>query len=83
MKDVAQHNEWAARADEIVAEAARQEGVALPTLFSDALAQAVRVHWLSQPGVFALVEAFANCERDAGRLAGKSPVDFVKSLEDK
>ena len=63
-----QQLEWAARAEEIVAEAARQAGATLPSLFADALAQAVRIHWLSQPGVFALVEAYANSERQAGRL---------------
>lgn len=63
-----QQIEWAARAESIVAEAARQSGVALPPLLAEALAQAVRVHGLTQPGVFALVEAYANSERQAGRL---------------
>jgi len=63
-----QQNEWSARAEEIVAEAARQSGVAMPPLLADALAQAVRIHWLSQPGVFELVKAYADTERQAGRL---------------
>ena len=63
-----QQLEWAARADDIVAEAARQASVSLPPLLVDALAQAVRIHWLSQPGVFTLVEAYADSERQAGRL---------------
>lgn len=63
-----QQVEWASHADDIVAEAARQASVSLPPLLTDALAQAVRIHWLSQPGVFALVEAYADSERQAGRL---------------
>lgn len=63
-----QQLEWAGRADEIVAEAARQADVTLPPLLSDAFAQAVRIHWLSQPGVFDLVKAYADSERQAGRL---------------
>ncbi len=63
-----QQLEWAARAVVIVAEAARQNNVAMPALLADALAQAVRVHGLSQPGVFTLIEAYANSERQAGRL---------------
>lgn len=63
-----QQLEWAARAVVIVDEAARQNNVAVPHLLAETLAQAVRVHGLSQPGVFALVEAYANSERQAGRL---------------
>lgn len=63
-----QQLEWAARAEEIVTEAARQAGATLPPLLADALAQAVRIYWLSQPGVFALVEAYADSEHQAGRL---------------
>jgi len=36
-----QQNEWSARAEEIVVEAARQNGVTVPPLLADALAQAV------------------------------------------
>lgn len=58
MFNVEQQLNWSARADEIVAEAARQEGVKLPVCIAEALAQAVRVSCLSQPGVFNLVRAY-------------------------
>ena len=63
MNNVEQQLAWGARAPAIVSEAARQEGVTLPELFAEALAQAVRTHGLSQPGVFALVKAYADSER--------------------
>lgn len=63
-----QQLEWSARADEIVADAARQEGVALPEILAEAIAQAIRVHRLTQPGAFLLVAAYADSERQAGRL---------------
>lgn len=58
MFNVEQQLEWSGRAAEIVAEAARQEDVALPACMAEALAQAVRVSCLSQPGVFSLVRAY-------------------------
>ena len=71
--DIEQQLDWGNRADEIVAEAAKQNGVVVPELLASAIAQSVRVHGLSQPGVFTLVEAYANCERQAGRLPMREP----------
>lgn len=78
--DIEQQLEWAAKADEIVADAAQQEGVVLPELLAQGIAACVKVHKLSQPGVFTLVEAYANSERQAGRLAIKPATDFSDIL---
>jgi hypothetical protein len=60
--------EWMKNAERIVAEASEQEGYKLPELLHDALIQAIKQHYLSEAGAFALVEAIANVERQAGRL---------------
>lgn len=70
--NIEQQLAWAERADEIVADASRQNEVQLPDLLAGAIAQSVRIHGLSKPGVFTLVEAYANSERKLGRLASKS-----------
>lgn len=70
--DISQQQAWADRAEDIVSRASKQNGVQLPDLFARALVNAVQVHGLSQPGVFSLVEAYANSERQLGRLAPKS-----------
>ncbi|MCP5016068.1 MAG: hypothetical protein GY938_12475 [Ketobacter sp.] len=62
---------WAKRADKIVLEAAKQNEVQLPDLLARALENAVQVHGLSQPGVYSLVEAYANSERQLDRLPPK------------
>ncbi len=56
------------RAESIVAEASKQEGYDLPELLKEALILAIKLNGLSEPGVFNLVEALANVERQAGRL---------------
>ena len=76
MFDHEQQLKWAGQADAIVAEAAKQEGVELPSLLADAIAQAVRTHYLSQSGVFAIVAAYADSERQAGRLAIKPETNW-------
>lgn len=68
MFDFEQQLKWAERANEIVAEAARQEGVVIPEILATAIAGAVRKSYLSQPGVFSIVAAYADSERQAGRL---------------
>lgn len=67
------------RAESIVAEACRQEDYSLPELLNDALVKAIKLHGLSETGAFALVEACANVERQAGRLPLKPfPFDGFK-----
>lgn len=58
--DIEQQLEWASKADEIVAEAANQFGIKIPDLIAEAIAQSVRLHRLSQPGVYEIVESIAN-----------------------
>ncbi|SAY50908.1 hypothetical protein [Neisseria weaveri] len=60
MFDYEQQNKWAERAEEIVKEAAAQNNIEIPKPLDFALAQAVKVHYLSQAGVFSLVEAYAD-----------------------
>ena len=80
MFDIEQQVKWAERADEIVAEAANQEGVVVPETLATAIAGAVRLSNLSQAGVFSIVAAYADSERQAGRLSVKE-VDY-KSFEE-
>lgn len=76
MFDVEQQLKWAERADDIVAEAAQQEGVVVPEILANAIAGAVRVSNLSQAGVFSIVAAYAGSERQAGRLPMKEFQDW-------
>jgi hypothetical protein len=68
IEDYERRQAWIQNADNIVADACKQEGYELPSLLKDALIQAIRLHHLSEAGAFCLVEAYANVERQAGRL---------------
>lgn len=59
------------RAEQIVKEAATSEGFSLNPIIEEGLIVAVKLHGLTQPGVYQLVEALANVEREAGRLPMK------------
>jgi hypothetical protein len=60
MFDFEQQIKWGERAEEIVKEAAIQNNIEIPEPLASALAKAVKVHYLSQAGVFSLVEAYAD-----------------------
>lgn len=75
--DMEQRLDLMARAEPIVKEAARLEGLTLHPLIEESLVVAVKSHHLTEPGVYRLVEALANVEREAGRLPQKSPVDYA------
>ncbi len=66
--DAEQRLELMANAAQIVNEAADSEGIALNPIIAEGLVVAVKLHGLTQPGVYRLVEALANVEREAGRL---------------
>lgn len=68
--------ELMARAEQIVAEAAASEGVCLRPFMQEGLVVAVKLHGLTQPGVYRLVEALANVERESGRLPPKPKPDW-------
>jgi hypothetical protein len=82
MFDVEQQQAWSEQAEKIVAEAAQEELVELPPLLAEALVMAVRVHHLTRPGVYALVTAYGNSERQAGRLPLKPKADLAESLKE-
>ena len=60
MFDFEQQIKWGERAEEIVKEAAAQNNIDIPEPLASALASAVKIHYLSQAGVFSLVEAYAD-----------------------
>jgi len=68
--------ELMARAEQIVAEAAASEGMVLHPFMQEGLVVAVKLHGLTQPGVYRLVEELANVERESGRLAPKPAPDW-------
>lgn len=66
-------------AEAVVSEAAREEGLTLHPFMQEGLVVAVKLHKLTHPGVYRLVEALANIEREAGRLPRKPhPFSEVK-----
>ncbi len=66
--DAEKRLELMAKAEKIVNEAAESEGITLNPIIAEGLVVAVKLHGLTQPGVYRLVEALANVEREAGRL---------------
>ncbi len=69
--DAEKRLELMAKAEQIVKEAAVSEGVTLNPIMEEGLVTAVKLHGLTQPGVYRLVEALGNVEREAGRLPPK------------
>lgn len=59
------------QAEQIVKEAAESEGLKLNPIIEEGLVVAVKLHGLTQPGVYRLIEALANVEREADRMPKK------------
>lgn len=76
MFDIEQQLKWGEQAPEMVKEAAQQNGIDVPPMLERALITCVRVHKLSQAGLFELVEAYANTVKQERGEIPNNEVDY-------
>lgn len=80
--DIEQQLKWSEQAPEMVEEAAKENGIDVPPMLAQALISCVRVHKLSQAGVFELVEAYANTVKQERGEIPNNNVDYSAFTKD-